>query len=93
MQNFVYRGNEYERRGFLEQARHAKVGQGWDEKRYLQSVARDIPQALMDQEELAESLVTLPSGEKISVSLYPPTPSDTLFHAQLFESKEKVSVP
>jgi hypothetical protein len=43
---FVYRSNEFERRGYLEQARFAKVAQGWSRDRYLRSITMDIPRVL-----------------------------------------------
>lgn len=93
LNSFVYRNNEYERRAYLEQARFAKVALGWDLKRYIQSMTWDLPYTQVEAAEMAASTVTLPSGEKVPTALLPSPPYEALFHSQMFESKDKVSVP
>jgi hypothetical protein len=93
LEGYVYRNNEHEQRAFLEQARYAKVAQGWDQNRYLQSVTRDLPYEMAIATDGEGEWVTLPSGEKVFTGIFPPPPWDILFHSRMFESNNKVSVP
>jgi hypothetical protein len=91
LSTYIYHRREYERRGYLEQARYARVGQGWDCDHYLRSVTRDMPLELANQVGVVD-YETLKSGERFSASVFPVPPSMVRYHRDLFESDEKLDV-